>query len=210
MFDTVIRTDFIDSKSLLILREYCDVCEYYINESYSGLPVDKQGNRSFTDKTLLEMGLPPAPGQVLRSHRHSDMIEEIKIIMLKTYSACENMISETYKENMLSFQGGGIVRYQPGQSLPYHRDWTADDKWVVEKNLPTVHLSSVFYINDDYKGGELKLSSQRYGDFKHDIMSLKPVAGSIVFFDALQWHASAPVKNGFKYASTNFYTLENV
>jgi predicted 2-oxoglutarate/Fe(II)-dependent dioxygenase YbiX len=210
MFDTVIRTDFIDSKSLSILREYCDVCEYYINESYGGLPDANPDNCSFTDKMLLEMGLPPAPKEILRSHRTSDMVEEIRAILSKTYSACDEMIFEIYKKRMLSFQGGGIIRYQPGQSLPYHKDWTVGDKWVVERNLPTVHLSSVFYINDDYKGGELKMSSQRFGDFRHDVMSLKPPAGSIIFFDALQWHASAPVKSGNKYSNTNFYTLQDM
>jgi Rps23 Pro-64 3,4-dihydroxylase Tpa1-like proline 4-hydroxylase len=54
------------------------------------------------------------------------------------------------------------------------------------------------------------MSSQKFGDFTNDIMAIRPPAGSIVFFDALQWHASAPVDSGNKYSSTNFYTLRDM
>jgi hypothetical protein len=210
MFDTLIKTDFIDPKTLSILREYCDVCEYYINRSYPGLPAENQDNHYFTDKMLLEMGLPPVQPEILRSHSSFHMVEEIGEIFSKIHSACGEIIFEIYKKRTLSINGSGIIRYQPGQSLAYHRDWEDDDKWARDSNRHTIHLSSVFYINDDYRGGEFKMSSQKFGDFRSDIMAIRPPAGSIVFFDALQWHASAPVDSGNKYSSTNFYTLRDM
>jgi len=209
MFDTLIRTNFVNNETLVKLQEYCGKSKFYINESYGGLPIDEAtGIDGITDKQIEELGLPAVPSEVLRSHRSSDMSDEIRTITSEINKMCEQVILEKYNMKMSYMQGGDFVRYEAEQSLPYHQDWTVSE-WVLKHNLPTVHLSSVFYINDDYSGGELLFSSSKLNGYKHDIASLKPQAGTIVFFDALQWHASAPVASGLKYASTNFYTLEN-
>ena len=211
MLDTIIRTDFVDTETLLKLQEYCGKSEFYINESYGGLrdnpAIDNE--HGVTDEHIKKIGLPAVPNEVLRSHRVSDMSEEVKSIAVQINKMCEQLILDTYDKKMSYNQGGDIVRYKVGQSLPYHQDWTVSD-WVIKNNLPVVHLSSVLYINDDYSGGELLFSSAKRNEYRHDVMSIKPSAGTIVFFDALNWHAAAPVKDGFKYASTNFYTLEDV
>lgn len=210
MFDTLMRTNFVNNETLVKLQEYCSKSEFYINESYGGLPSDQVGGvNGITDRQIEELGLPAVPSEVLRSHRSSDMSQEIRVIASEINQMCEQIILEKYNKKMSYMQGGDFVRYGVGQSLPYHQDWTVSE-WVLKHNLPTVHLSSVFYINDDYSGGELLFSSSKLDGYQHDVISLKPNAGTVVFFDALRWHASAPVTSGFKYASTNFYTLENV
>lgn len=210
MLDTLIRTNFVDNETLVKLQEYCRDSEFYINESYGGLPIDQAtGVDGITDKQIEELGFPAVPNEVLRSHRSSDMSDEIRTIASKINKMCEQTILEQYNNKMSYMQGGDFVRYKAGQSLPYHQDWTVSE-WVLKHNFPTVHLSSVFYINDDYSGGELLFSSSKLNGYQHDVASLKPQAGTIIFFDALQWHASASVVSGFKYASTNFYTLENM
>jgi hypothetical protein len=211
MLDTIIRTDFVDTETLLKLHKYCGKSEFYINESYGGLRDNPETNheRGVTDEHIKKIGLPAVPNEVLRSHRVSDMSEDIRSITDQINKMCEQLILDTYDKTMSHNQGGDIVRYEVGQSLPYHQDWTVSE-WVIKHNLPVVHLSSVFYINDDYTGGELLFSSAKRNEYGHDVMSLKPSAGTIIFFDALHWHASAPVTGGFKYASTNFYTLEDI
>lgn len=208
MFDTTIINDLVDESTLSTLTAYCEVAEFYINESYGGVQNDSLVNKEagITDKQIEALGLPAVPNEVLRSHRFNDMSDEIKGIASDINKLCEEIIIEKYKHKMTYMQGGDFVRYSSGQSLPYHQDWTVSE-WVIKHNLPIVNLSSVFYINDDYVGGELLFSSAKRNDYGHDIMSIKPVAGTVIFFDALQWHASAPVENGFKFASTNFYTL---
>jgi len=208
MFDTVIRTNFVSNEILQKLKQYCDTSEFYINESYGGLPDSDTVSKAngITDKQVNELGLPAVPSEVLRSHRFPDMSDEIQSIALEINKMCEQLISEKYNKKMSYMQGGDFVRYGVGQSLPYHQDWTVSE-WVIKHNLPVVHLSSVFYINDDYSGGELIFSSTKQNGYSNDEISIKPKAGTVVFFDALRWHASAPVTSGFKYASTNFYTL---
>lgn len=208
MFDTIIRTDFVDKAILFEINKYCDISDFYINESYGGLPKEQNIEADgITDKQIHEIGLPMIPGEVLRSHRFRDMSDEIKSIASNINKMCEVFILEIYKKNMSYMQGGDFVRYGAGQSLPYHQDWTVSE-WVLKHDLPIVHLSSVLYLNDNYIGGELLFSSTKFNNYSHDVMSIKPKAGTIIFFDALQWHASSPVQSGFKYASTNFYTLQ--
>jgi hypothetical protein len=210
MFDTLLSNNFVDKETLLKLNKYCNVSEFYINESYGGLPVDSfREEDGITDRHIEELGLPAVPSEVLRSHRFVDMEDEVKSIACKINKMCEQLILEKYGKKMAFMQGGDFVRYGVGQSLPYHQDWNMSE-WVIKHNLPVVHLSSVLYFNDNYSGGELLFSSKKLNNYSHDVMSIKPTAGTIVFFDALQWHASSPVQSGFKYASTNFYTLQNV
>jgi len=210
MFDTVIRTNFVSNEILQKLKQYCDGSEFYINESYGGLQDNSAINKAdgVTDAQLEELGLPSVPNEVLRSHRFTDMNDDVKSIALGINHMCEQLILEKYGKKMSYMQGGDFVRYGIGQSLPYHQDWTVSE-WVIKHQLPVVHLSSVFYINDDYSGGELIFSSSKQTGYGNDEISIKPKAGTIIFFDALRWHASAPVTGGFKYASTNFYTLED-
>jgi hypothetical protein len=210
MFETIIVTDFMDAGTLFDLREYCDESEFYINESYGGLQgIGASETDGITDKQIEELGLDAIPNEILRSHRFTDMSDEIKMIAFKINQMCEEFIYDKYSKKMSYMQGGDFVRYGIGQSLPYHQDWTVSE-WVIKHNLPVVHLSSVFYINDNYSGGELLFSSKKLNNYGHDVMSIKPKAGTIIFFDALQWHASSPVADGYKYASTNFYTLEDM
>jgi hypothetical protein len=211
MFDTVIRTNFVDDETLVKLKSHCDNSVFYINESYGGLQENlaTSNKNGVTDKDIETLGLPAVPNEVLRSHRFSDMSDEIKSIASRVNKMCEHLILEKYGKKMVYMQGGDIVRYGVGQSLPYHQDWSVSE-WVIKHQLPVVHLSSVFYINDDYSGGELIFSSTKQNGYGNDEISIKPKAGTIIFFDALRWHASTPVTSGFKYASTNFYTLENI
>jgi 2OG-Fe(II) oxygenase superfamily len=208
VFDTLIRTEVVDSKTLETIQTYCESVDFYINESYGGIP-DELKNQQYTgitDAQLEEIGAPPVPNEVLRSHRYQDMNRTLKEITLKLNKICKEIILEQYGKQTTRLQGESIVRYAQGQSLPYHQDWSISE-YVIKNGFPVVHLSSVFYINDNYEGGELIFSTKKQTEYQHDIMSLKPQAGTIVFFDALQWHASAPVKSGYKFASTNFYTL---
>lgn len=209
MLDTLIRTDFIDEETFLKLKEYCDRSEFYINESYGGLQHGPKGIADgVTDNMVDELGLPAVPGEVLRGHDFTKMTDEIKSITSKINEMCKDVILKIYAKKTTHIQGSGFVRYEVGQSLPYHQDWTLSE-WVIKHDLPVVHLSSVFYLNDDYSGGELLFSSKKLNNYGHDIVSMKPKAGTIIFFDALQWHASSPVVKGIKYSVTNFYTLQN-
>lgn len=58
-----------------------------------------------------------------------------------------------------------VVRFDPGFFLPIHTDTLS-----AELN----HIASVYYINDDYQGGEIH--------FPDHSLTIKPKANSLIFF----------------------------
>jgi len=83
------------------------------------------------------------------------------------------------------------VRYKPGQEYKVHCDQGPD----INRSL-----SVVFYVNDDYEGGELHFPNQE--------ITLRPGAGDIVLFPSSYTHAhtSKPVIEGTKYAIVSWWT----
>lgn len=209
MLDILIKTNIVETKALQKINEYCKNAEFYINDSYQSIPEYSQMKNidAITDERIEVLGLPRVPNGVLRSHRITNMTEDIRNISAQIYEKCEEVISGVYGKKIEFMHGGNLIRYEYEQYLSYHQDWN-DSEWVVKNKNPVFHLSSILYINDDYLGGELLLSETKKEDYAYDIMSIKPKAGMIIFFDSLQWHASSPIKSGTKYASTNFYTFQ--
>jgi predicted 2-oxoglutarate/Fe(II)-dependent dioxygenase YbiX len=78
-----------------------------------------------------------------------------------------------------------ILKYQTGQEYKLHADAGGGNNRV---------LSLVWYVNDEYEGGEIEFP---YFNYK-----LKPPANSILFFPSnyIYAHIAHPVKEGTKYA----------
>ena len=78
-----------------------------------------------------------------------------------------------------------ILKYQTGQEYKMHADAGGGNDRV---------LSLVWYVNDEYEGGEIEFP---YFNYK-----LKPPANSILFFPSnyIYAHIANPVKEGTKYA----------
>lgn len=84
-----------------------------------------------------------------------------------------------------------ISKYETNKEMGPHIDSYGDERSPV--------ISVVFYLNDDYEGGEL--------DFKNQDIKIKPEAGSIIIFPSVDpyYHASLPVKSGIKYMTPGFW-----
>jgi Rps23 Pro-64 3,4-dihydroxylase Tpa1-like proline 4-hydroxylase len=117
----------------------------------------------------------------------------------------ENHIKAHYSKEVESYTGQSIVRYVEGQFIDIHKDWEPKDEWVILNNKKTVHLSSVFYFNDNYSGGDLVF----YNNNKEKYFFIKPKKNCVILFDALQTHSTIPIISGVKYSYTNFYTLKD-
>jgi hypothetical protein len=100
---------------------------------------------------------------------------------------------------LLNIEPGGrspefnIKKYNQKQSMGAHIDYQEDP------NKPQSTISIVFYLNDDYEGGEI-------GFPNHDI-KIKPKAGSLIIFPstAPYYHESHVLLSGNKYMSLAFY-----
>ena len=116
----------------------------------------------------------------------------------------ENYIKAHYFKEVESCVGQSIVRYVENQFIDIHKDWEPKDEWVILNNKKTVHLSSVFYFNDNYSGGDLVFYNN-----KEKYFFIKPKKNCVILFDALQAHSTIPIISGVKYSYTNFYTLKD-
>lgn len=87
----------------------------------------------------------------------------------------------------------GISKYYAGSGMGPHTD-----------QGPLAYLSAVFYLNDDYDGGELEFPNQG--------VTIKPTANSIIVFPSTEPYVHDPkiVTSGEKYISPAFwYKIED-
>jgi hypothetical protein len=96
-----------------------------------------------------------------------------------------------------------IVRWLPGQLQMPHADKELHegDNAGKPNDFPYYDLGSLFYLNDDYEGGELYFPNQ-------DVV-IKPKKGSGYFFpgDMNYIHGVKEVKSGIRYTCPFFWTI---
>lgn len=96
-----------------------------------------------------------------------------------------------------------MVRWLPGQLQMPHADKELHSGPDAGKpnDFPWYDLAGLFYINDDYEGGELYFPNQG--------IQFKPKAGSAYFFpgDMNYIHGVTEVKSGVRYTVPFFWTI---
>lgn len=99
--------------------------------------------------------------------------------------------------------GQTIVRWLPGQFQKPHADKELHDgpDAGLPNDFPYYDLSSLFYLNDDYEGGELYFPLQG--------VQFKPKKGAAYFFpgDKNFIHGVTEIKNGVRYTCPFFWTI---
>ncbi len=99
--------------------------------------------------------------------------------------------------------GQTIVRWLPGQFQNPHADKELHDgpDAGLPNDFPWYDLSSLFYLNDDYEGGELYFPLQD--------VQFKPKRGAAYFFpgDKNFIHGVTEIKNSIRYTCPFFWTI---
>jgi Rps23 Pro-64 3,4-dihydroxylase Tpa1-like proline 4-hydroxylase len=87
-------------------------------------------------------------------------------------------------------EGWVILKYEEGDFFKVHTDSS--------RRYPR-QVSSVYYLNDDYEGGELH--------FPFLNITIKPAASELIFFPStnLFSHEARPISKGVKYSMANWY-----
>jgi hypothetical protein len=93
----------------------------------------------------------------------------------KTGNSKVSLISKNYT----------IKKYDTGGHIGAHSDRDHD------KDFNTYDWTALVYLNEDYDGGELEFNKLGY--------TIKPKAGSIIFFSTDEVHTAHPVISGNKY-----------
>lgn len=98
-----------------------------------------------------------------------------------------------------------MVRWLPGQLQMPHADKELHSGPDAGKpnDFPWYDIAGLFYINDDYEGGELYFPNQG--------IQFKPKAGSAYFFpgDMNYIHGVTEIKSGIRYTVPFFWTIIN-
>ena len=98
-----------------------------------------------------------------------------------------------------------IVRWLPGQRQQPHADKELHEGEGRGRpnDFPYYDIAGLFYINDDYEGGELYFPNQG--------VQFKPKAGAAYFFpgDMNYIHGVTEIKSGIRYVCPFFWTIKS-
>lgn len=128
---------------------------------------------------------------------------------LKTWSVREKIIEiypHHFSEKLLKIKGGNVLAFYDGKGMDPHSDSVPNNYYPDDPEVAfTPNLSAVYYLNDDYKGGEVCFSTTKYGE---PFITVRPQANSCLFFDADLWHWVEPVEAGQRFSCTYFLLVE--
>ena len=110
-------------------------------------------------------------------------------------------VESLYNTKVIALKGLSMIRYDVGDSIGSHQDF---EDFYEDKNDFKPIVSLIFYINDDYEGGELCIGSR---DKSKVFLKLKPRSGTAIIFDAEHFHWTEPVISGTRFSYTAFYKI---
>lgn len=126
------------------------------------------------------------------------IVPQILVLIKRIQPIIENFFSVIVKPTSPT-----IVRWLPGQLQNPHADKELHEGPDAGRpnDFPYYDLSSLFYLNDDYEGGELYFPKQG--------VEFKPKKGSAYFFpgDMNYIHGVKEVKSGIRYTCPLFWTI---
>jgi hypothetical protein len=183
--------NFMTEEELLRLNAFIrnnnnwDITETHHNENGTVIyDADYWADRVATYPTIAK-GDPEIPDLIEK------MVARLKIEVDKFFDVDANPTSPA------------MVRWLPGQLQMPHADkelHTGPDAGK-PNDFPYYDLAGLFYINDDYEGGELYFPNQG--------IQFKPKAGAAYFFpgDKNYIHGVTEIKSGIRYTVPFFWTI---
>jgi hypothetical protein len=183
--------DFMTEEEVLRLNNFIrnnetwDFTETHYNENGTVIyDADYWANRVATYPTI-EKSDPEIPKLI------ENMVARLKIEVDNFFNVDANPTSPA------------MVRWLPGQLQMPHADkelHTGPDAGK-PNDFPYYDLAGLFYINDDYEGGELYFPNQG--------IQFKPKAGAAYFFpgDKNYIHGVTQIKSGIRYTVPFFWTI---
>ena len=126
----------------------------------------------------------------------------ISPVITKLFKRLRPIIEEFYKVEVIP-TGATIVKWLPGQSQSPHADKELHEgpDAGTPNDFPNYDLSSLFYLNDDYEGGELYFPLQG--------VQFKPKKGAAYFFpgDKNYIHGVTEIKSGLRFTCPFFWEI---
>ena len=126
----------------------------------------------------------------------------ISPVISRLFQRLKPIVEEFYKVKIIP-TGTTIVRWLPGQFQKPHADKELHDgsDAGLPNDFPNYDLSSLFYLNEDYDGGELYFPNQG--------VKFKPKKGAAYFFpgDMKYIHGVTEILSGTRYTCPFFWEI---
>jgi hypothetical protein len=171
----VVIENFINQEDLDIIQNFCSTLN-----NFKDIPNDNWDNRVCDNSILSQIS--PQVNDILKKYqsKHKKVIEDFFNVELK--------------DNVPS-----IVIWREGDGQTPHADKEQIDG--SPNPYPENDIASLFYLNEDYEGGEIYFPIQ---DIK-----VKPKAGSAVFFpgDRFYQHGVTAVESGKRFTCPAFWNV---
>ena len=127
---------------------------------------------------------------------------EIPKIIIQMQARLKEKVDEFFSVDA-NATSPAIVRWLPGQRQQPHADKELHEGEGrgQPNDFPYYDIAGLFYINDDYEGGELYFPNQG--------IQFKPKAGAAYFFpgDMHYIHGVTEIKSGIRYVCPFFWTI---
>lgn len=184
----VVFENFIDNADLKIVQDFCPTINEWNNEQPSVYAedgtclydADYWNDRQCSDEILKRLNL------------------EVWLIVEKYINKMQIKIEEFFECKVWP-RPPVIMRWRPGIEQRPHADKQLNDGRP--NAFPTYDLSSLFYYNDNFDGGEIYFPD-------HDV-EIKPKPGLAVMFpgDINYLHGVKMITSGFRFTTPSFYTV---
>jgi hypothetical protein len=136
---------------------------------------------------------------------HNDFINTIfaKELTIKIIEFSE-IITKKFNVEIKKIYHINIVRWKTGPGQGVHGDRENPDGTLQSENIRNHDISSIFYINDNFEGGELYFP-------QHNI-NIKPKKGMAVFFpgDKYYIHGIKDILSGTRITIPKFWTVDKI
>jgi hypothetical protein len=127
---------------------------------------------------------------------------KISPVIAGLFQRLQPIVEEFYKVKVIP-TGTTIVKWLPGQFQKPHADKELHDgpDAGLPNDFPNYDLSSLFYLNEDYEGGELYFPNQG--------VQFKPKKGAAYFFpgDMNYIHGVTEIKSGLRFTCPFFWEI---
>ena len=127
-----------------------------------------------------------------------------------TLDAARDAVAAHFHLSLVSREGPGFLRYEPGGFYRRHRDQAVDPDWPgAARRL----ISLVVFLNSsrarpaagEFSGGELLIVSEPDAVAGSEAMTITPNQGSLVAFHAARLHEVRPVALGIRDVIVDWY-----
>jgi hypothetical protein len=128
-----------------------------------------------------------------------------KKIMEAFYDSTKLFFEDRLKDfDHIGFYPFNIAKYNPGGRMNYHVDYQE-----ARYNIPDdkMHVTAVFYLNDNYTGGEISFIEFNKNEEIIWDFSYKPQAGDIIVFSSKApiYHGVEKLESGNKYIIRTYW-----